>query len=138
MRTGVRTDPLPGRQHLLSQLDTGWEIYSASRALGDIEHTIGGVIIDTTTIRTVNDDTGELSETVRYQIYDPFVADHLAYGWVDQADIDPERITPPSRTTCWVIIGRLCRQIGASKHQWPGTKDLDRLAIAMRLARVIT
>lgn len=138
MRTGIRTDPLPGRQHLLAQADIGWEIYSASRALGDVEHAIGGVIIDTAITRTVDDDTGEVLERVRFQIYDPFVADHLAYGWVDQADVDPDRIQPPSRTTCWVIIGRLCRQIGASKHAWPAPKDIERLTVAMRLARVIT
>lgn len=135
-RTGVRTDPLPGAQHLASRIEVGWEVYSATRAVIDVDRPAGGVVVDIAAGRTADPDTGELADVTRYRTYhpEPGLSEETRWGWVDHADIDPNSVTPPNRATLWWLVGRLG---WPSKHRWPQPDELDRLDLAARLARVL-
>src|SRR5262245_18036727 len=137
-RQGIRSDPLPRHHHRAARIDIGWEVSSRTRAVGDIYHPAGGVVVDIATTETADPDTGEICDVVRFRTYDLFIAQHLALTWVDLVDVDFERITPPDRAAGWAVIIRLAKQIGAARHRWPTPQDLDRLAMAARLARAIT
>ena len=132
-----RTDPLPGREHLLSQIGVGWEVFSMTRAVLYEEHSMGGIVIEIIDRTWPDYLTGEMLHRIVYKTFDLFIARHLSWGHVESDDVDAARIQPPSRTNLTSAVRRLCRYVAEGKPRWLNPADLDHLAVIGRLTRAV-
>jgi hypothetical protein len=139
--------PVVGAHHkgALALVDVGWTVWA--RTDGNIRHlrlndrgeARGGVIIDITTRRSANPDTGEIVTERAFRCADPYRVPQLHWTTLTEAQVNPDAVETPERMRRWRVI---CALLEAARR--PGRpldlvrtehERLEALADAWRLAR---
>jgi hypothetical protein len=109
----------------LAMVDIGWTVWA--RTDGNVRHmrmdargeARGGVIVEITTRRNADPDTGEISADRAFRCADPYATPSLRVTTLTEAQVDPDSVELPERMRRWRVI---CALLEAARR--PG-RPLD-------------
>jgi hypothetical protein len=132
---------------LLSRVDVGWSIWA--RTDGDVRQirldstgeARGGVVVEVTSRRYADPDTGEIVLERAFRCIDPYrTRPYIRFTTLLEGQVNPDGIEVPERTRRWKVICALLRE--AQREGQPldllRTEEdrASRIADAWRLVRV--
>jgi hypothetical protein len=136
----------PNTIGMLALVDVGWSVWA--RDQGNIRHirldhradARGGIVVEITTRRIADPDTGEFTDQRAFRCLDPYRCPQVHWTTLTETQVDPERVEGPETRRRWVAIFSLLdaarrpgkpMDLARTEHE-----RTDRIGDAWRLARM--